>query len=58
MAARDWIELEEINGTMYLIRYMEVDAHEGYISRSSHILREATVEECRTYKRGERFNER
>jgi hypothetical protein len=58
MAARDWTELREINGTMYLIRFMEVDAHEGYISRSSHILREATDEECRTLNPGERINER
>ena len=54
MATREWIELREINGTPYLIKYSEVDAHEGYISRSSHILRSATPEDIKQYAKAER----
>ena len=54
MATRDWIELRELNGTPYLIKYLEVDAHEGYISRSSYILREASSEDIEKYKETQR----
>ena len=47
MAARDWTKIREINGTKYLVQYFEVDAHEGYTSRSSHIVRKATEEDIR-----------
>jgi len=50
MAARDWTEIREINGTKYLIQYFEVDAHEGYTSRSSHIVRKATEEDVKEHK--------
>lgn len=50
MAARDWTEIREINGTKYLVQYFEVDAHEGYTSRSSHIVRKATEEDVRKYE--------
>ena len=53
MATREWIELREINGTQYLIKYSEVDAHEGYISRSSHILRVASPEDIEEHKKSE-----
>ena len=54
MATREWIELREINGTQYLIKYSEVDTHEGYISRSSYILRSATPEDLKQYAKTER----
>ena len=50
MAARDWTEIREINGTKYLVQYFEVDTHEGYTSRSSHIVRKATEEDVRKYE--------
>ena len=56
MAVRVWIELEEISGTAYLIKYFEVDAHEGYISRSFHILRAASPEDIEEYQTRERSN--
>ena len=51
MAARDWTEIREINGTEYLIQYFEVDTHEGYTSRSSHIVRKATKEDIKNQKK-------
>jgi|TARA_R110000824_G_scaffold133744_1_gene296584 hypothetical protein len=56
MAARDWIELEEIGGTAYLIKHFEVDTHEGYTSRSFHILRAASPEDIEEYQTRERPN--
>ena len=50
MAARDWTEIRELNGTEYLIQYFEVDAHEGYTSRSSHIVRKATQKDIREHR--------
>ena len=50
MAARVWIELEEISGTAYLIKHFEVDTHEGYTSRSFHILRAASPEDIKDYQ--------
>jgi hypothetical protein len=53
MATREWIELREINGTSYLIKYSEVDTHEGYVSRSSYILRVASAEDIEKYEKTE-----
>ena len=54
MAARDWTEIREINGTKYLIQYFEVDAHEGYTSRSSHIIRQASREDIENHRKEKR----
>ncbi len=56
MAVRVWIELEEISGTAYLIKHFEVDTHEGYTSRSFHILRAASPEDIKEYQTRERSN--
>lgn len=53
MAARERTELKEANGTMYIVKYSEVDRHEGYTSYSFYFLREATeqdIEEHRSKK--------
>ena len=56
MAARVWIELEEINGKAYLVKHFEVDTHEGYTSHSFHILRVASPEDIKEYQTRERSN--
>jgi|TARA_R110000803_G_scaffold69981_1_gene132605 hypothetical protein len=56
MAARSWIELEEIGGKAYLIKYFEVDTHESYTSRSFHILRAASPEDIEEYQTRTRSN--
>jgi len=53
MAARVWIELEEINGKAYLVKHFEVDTHEGYTSHSFHILRVASPEDIKDYQEKE-----
>ena len=50
MAIRERIELREVNGTTYLVKYSEVDRHEGYTSYSFYFLREASEQDIEEHR--------